>query len=874
MASRLNHEEFVGNISIQELKQKKATKDQLKYIAREFDIPFPSDIRKDDLMILILAHLGEDKESAIRQNNPPGDINLALAVETVKLNALKLKLEFEEKQRQHEKEQAEMALQHRQYEAEQRKFEAEQADKQRQHELTLAQLKNEAPPTPVHLSKHLPILPQFLEEDPDTFFTQFEARATGLGIDKKDWAMLLQAKLTGKALIVVNGLEHNNDYATMKQGLLHAYSITSESCRQKFRNLLKNNHQTDKLRAFKKWLQTASVTTFEELTNLMVLEEFKRRVPFSIKLHIDDKDETDLMKAAETADKYSLTHKALGDRKVESHVKSSAGYLGIGKTVESGAKSTLFCLFCKQPGHFIRNCPHPKCKVAKGSTTTKPIMTFSVAASNNLYKPFVTQGSVTTHHKERRPVKIVRDTGGSQSLLLKSSAPGIEGYYTGEKVTILDFHGPLAMPLAQIYLDCPLIQGKVIVAVCEKESLPISNCDFILSNDLVGGKVFPLLKTKDSPLNYDPTEELTSTQPLIFPVCAVTRSQTRKQAPLPPTPNSSLLTQINFNQLFSQKILIEAQREDSTISRLRSQVIPKDQITHYPSYYLQDNILMRVFRPKQLPDDAVWAEVHQIVLPCNLRQPVIEIAHEAFAEHLGITKTCGKILSEFYWPGIRKDVTSYVNTCHTCQVVGKPNQCIPPYPLQPIKVPTEPFTKIIIDIVGPLPKTKKGNQYILTIMDPTTRYPEAFPLKNITSRTIVSKLTTFFTTFGIPQEIQSNRGTNFTSDLFKAVTTALGITQTLSTAYHPQSQGALERCHQTLKSLLRTFCYEKDREWDETLPYMLFAIRETPHESLGISPFELLFGRKVRGPLRLIKDKLLNCHQVLRYLKDYLVSSA
>ena len=115
-------------------------------------------------------------------------------------------------------------------------------------------------------------------------------------------------------------------------------------------------------------------------------------------------------------------------------------------------------------------------------------------------------------------------------------------------------------------------------------------------------------------------------------------------------------------------------------------------------------------------------------------------------------------------------------------------------------------------------------KYILTIMDPTTRYHEAFPLKNITSRTIISKLTTFFTTFGIPQEIQSDRGTNFTSDLFKAVTTALGITQTLSTAYHPQSQGALERCHQTLKSLLRTKTgrtswWSRGNEW----PWLLQA---------------------------------------------------
>lgn len=112
-------------------------------------------------------------------------------------------------------------------------------------------------------------------------------------------------------------------------------------------------------------------------------------------------------------------------------------------------------------------------------------------------------------------------------------------------------------------------------------------------------------------------------------------------------------------------------------------------------------------------------------------------------------------------------------------------------------------------------------------MCPTTRYPEAFPLRNITAKTIVTKLTQLFTTFGIPREIQSDRGTNFTSDLFAAVLAELGIKQTLSTAYHPQSQGALERCHQTLKALLRKLCHDQDQEWDEALPFVLFAIRVT-----------------------------------------------
>ena len=150
-------------------------------------------------------------------------------------------------------------------------------------------------------------------------------------------------------------------------------------------------------------------------------------------------------------------------------------------------------------------------------------------------------------------------------------------------------------------------------------------------------------------------------------------------------------------------------------------------------------------------------------MPESARMSLLEIAHEGVSGHLGIHKTYHKLLHDFYWPNMKKDVTNFVNTCHTYQVVGKPNLSIPPYPLQPLS------------------KTKKGNQYILTVMCPSIRYPEAFPLKNISAKNIVKHLTKMFTSYGIPQEIQSDRGTNFTSKLFTDVLNQIRIKQTLST---------------------------------------------------------------------------------------------
>jgi hypothetical protein len=132
-------------------------------------------------------------------------------------------------------------------------------------------------------------------------------------------------------------------------------------------------------------------------------------------------------------------------------------------------------------------------------------------------------------------------------------------------------------------------------------------------------------------------------------------------------------------------------------------------------------------------------------------------------------------------------------------------------------------------------------------------------------------LISFFTRFGLPKIVQSDQGTNFTSKTFRDQLSALGIEIVTSSAYHPQSQGALERFHQTLKTMIRAYCVEHDKDWNEGLPLLLFAIREVPNESLGFSPFELVFGRSVRGPLALVKEKWLGDDQPTESVLNYVV---
>ena len=101
----------------------------------------------------------------------------------------------------------------------------------------------------------------------------------------------------------------------------------------------------------------------------------------------------------------------------------------------------------------------------------------------------------------------------------------------------------------------------------------------------------------------------------------------------------------------------------------------------------------------------------------------------------------------------------------------------------------------------------------------------------------------------------------------------LGIKQYRSSAYHPESQGALERFHQTLKNLIRSYCFDTEKDWDEGIHLLLFAVREPVQESLGFSPFELVFDHSVHGPLKLLKEKFLSNDEtplnLLQYVSDF-----
>ena len=245
----------------------------------------------------------------------------------------------------------------------------------------------------------------------------------------------------------------------------------------------------------------------------------------------------------------------------------------------------------------------------------------------------------------------------------------------------------------------------------------------------------------------------------------------------------------------------------------------------------------------------------RLAIPQGLRHTVIKLGHDTpMAGHMGLARTKARILSQFIWPGAAEDIEQYCKSCDVCQKSkrnfgGKA-------PLGRTEVVGQPFEKLAIDIVGPLTQTRKKNRYILTAVDICTRWPEAIPLKNITATEIQDALLSIFTRMGFPEVILSDNGAQFTSEVFGTVSKMLGIKIIHSSAYHAMANGAVERWNGTLKEMLRKVAIDRDDDWDEFIPAALFAYREVPNESTGYPPFELMFGRKVRGPMSILRSIL------------------
>jgi hypothetical protein len=233
--------------------------------------------------------------------------------------------------------------------------------------------------------------------------------------------------------------------------------------------------------------------------------------------------------------------------------------------------------------------------------------------------------------------------------------------------------------------------------------------------------------------------------------------------------------------------------------------------------------------------------------------------------HLGIEATFNKIRSRYYWPQYYEDIKRYVESCDACQHRGRPRRKQELYPI-PVN---SPFYQIGIDIVGPLPRTKNGKKYIVTAMDYLTKWPEARALTEATTQKVADFIyEQIICQHGCPQIILTDRGTHFNNNMVDLLLEKFKIKHLLSTPYHPQTNGLVERFNRTLyKSLAKMS--DKTNDWDLFIAPVLFAYRTTKHSTTQIEPFFMVYGRSARLPMdHLEEDDQMAENDRLHHLID------
>ena len=213
--------------------------------------------------------------------------------------------------------------------------------------------------------------------------------------------------------------------------------------------------------------------------------------------------------------------------------------------------------------------------------------------------------------------------------------------------------------------------------------------------------------------------------------------------------------------------------------------------------------------------------------------------------HFGKDAICRKISEQYYWKGMYKDIEEYVRKCDSCQRRGQKGG---KGELNPIKV-GKPFERIGIDFVGPLEKTRNGNKYILVTTDYLTKWPEAKAMKDATAENVIEFIyERIICRHGCPKVILSDQGKHFRNKVMEGLCKKFEIKHKMSSPYHPQTNGLVERFNRTLCESLAKVS-EKENEWDEHIESVLFAYRTIRHNTTKKTPFFMVYGREAILPM-------------------------
>ena len=244
--------------------------------------------------------------------------------------------------------------------------------------------------------------------------------------------------------------------------------------------------------------------------------------------------------------------------------------------------------------------------------------------------------------------------------------------------------------------------------------------------------------------------------------------------------------------------------------------------------------------------------IKQLVVPSSLREEIMSLSHDLPSTgHQGQDRTLDRCKQRFYWYAMSRDVKMFVVSCSQCNRNKKPNR------KSRCKYTSyhagSPMERVHLDFMGPLPTTKNNNAHVLMMIDQFTKWVECIPLPNQTAEeTASAAVNHFFSRFGIPFQIFTDRGSNFESVLFKKLCETLGIHKARTTAFRPSGNGQIERWNRTLADAVRCFVSKSPTLWDEFLPQLAGSLRSAVNRSTGFTPNMLMLGREVTMPVDLV----------------------
>ena len=723
------------------------------------------------------------------------------------------------------------------------------------------------------------------EGEIDGFLADFERQCALHQVPVDEWVTILSGKLSGRASEAFRAIpeEKITSYQAVKDALLARYAVTPEAYRRRFRET--NKQVGDSYvewacrvhRTAAHWMAGCQAVTGEEVLQVFLLEHCFDRLPAGVQEWVRDRKPSTLPEAARLADEYTDARKLDGTaNKVPARLEYRPAVAPTPPAYQPPVHRTpapsppankyvhpsrfnarerpqpLRCYLCNQLGHKRPECPLNSANQAQSwrkpaNGNQRPPQPAAHCIEQEEFWGILHEADpVQAAHQDNRQqhrqtvrlngrvVNGLRDSGATMTLLQKNLVS--EHQHTGDTVAVRVAGGAVfRLPVARVHLDWGVGARHVDVGVMK--DLP---ADVLLGNDLA-----PLVSAY-APMS--PAE--------VNPV--TTRAQTRAAGTSPPADE----TQVRFTaptvtpdqvplSWASPEEFGRETRADPNLQKYRARADAGEEGVDGERYEWVGDRLYRI--PKPSRKSVASPPNRQLVVPAKYRLEIMRIGHDVpLAGHLGSRRTAYRISQNFFWPNFNQAVRMYCSTCDTCQRVGKRGDH-PKARLQSMPIIGEPFSRIAVDIVGPLARASpSGKKYILTVVDYATRYPEAVALSNIEAETVADALVRIFTRVGFPQEILSDQGTQFTAVLTQQLWKVCGIKPLLSSPYHPQTNGLCERFNGTLKQMLRTFT-DACRDWERFLPHLLFSYREVPQESTGFSPFELLYGRRVRGPLDLIR---------------------